>query len=148
MNGLRIPRTPLVVDFWRVRDVPPRSLFFLTHMHAGEGRTIAVHLHAEPSIYSVFACTLPSRADHTSGLNAAWPYRIHCTQVTGRLLVKKFGINPELVVRPEACKLIRMTLLHRDELSLHPAHPRWSWRLGCLASSMPTAQGVEWCPLP
>ena len=36
MNGLHIPSSPIVVDFWRVRDVPPRSLFFLTHMHAGE----------------------------------------------------------------------------------------------------------------
>ena len=35
MNGLQIPDTPIVVDYWRQKDVPPRSLFFLTHIHAG-----------------------------------------------------------------------------------------------------------------
>ena len=35
MNGLHIPGTPLVVDYWKRRNVPPRALYFLTHMHAG-----------------------------------------------------------------------------------------------------------------
>ena len=35
MNGLHIPGTPLVVDYWRPKNLPPRLLFFLTHMHAG-----------------------------------------------------------------------------------------------------------------
>lgn len=73
MNGQHIPGTPVVVDFWRLRDVPPRCLFFLTHMHA----------------------------DHTSGLSASWPYPVHCSPVTGRLLKRKFKINPKLVVELE-----------------------------------------------
>ena len=35
MNGLHIPDTPIVVDYWRLRDVPSRALFFLSHLHAG-----------------------------------------------------------------------------------------------------------------
>ncbi len=35
MNGLSIPNTPIVVDYWNLKDVHSRSLFFLSHMHAG-----------------------------------------------------------------------------------------------------------------
>lgn len=35
MNGVAIANTPIVVDYWSLKDVHPRSLFFLTHMHAG-----------------------------------------------------------------------------------------------------------------
>lgn len=36
MNGLHIPGTPLVVDYWKQKHVQPRALFFLSHLHAGE----------------------------------------------------------------------------------------------------------------
>ena len=36
MNGLHIPGTPMVVDYWKTKNLAPRMLFFLTHMHAGE----------------------------------------------------------------------------------------------------------------
>lgn len=35
MNGQHIQGTPMVVDYWRTKNLPPRLLFFLTHMHAG-----------------------------------------------------------------------------------------------------------------
>ena len=35
MNGQHIPGTPMVVDYWKTKNLPPRLLFFLTHMHAG-----------------------------------------------------------------------------------------------------------------
>ena len=37
--------------------------------------------------------------DHTSGLSSAWPYPIHCTPITARLLKRKFKIKPDLIVR-------------------------------------------------
>ena len=36
MAGLRIPNTPIVVDYWTIKELPANSLFFLTHAHAGE----------------------------------------------------------------------------------------------------------------
>jgi DNA cross-link repair 1B protein len=73
MNGLHIPGTPLVVDYWRQKNVPPRALFFLSHLHA----------------------------DHTCGLTSNWPYHIHCTPLTARLLLNKFKIRPDLIVELE-----------------------------------------------
>ncbi|CAI8057517.1 5' exonuclease Apollo [Geodia barretti] len=56
MNGLHIPGTPLVVDYWRQKNVPPRALFFLSHLHA----------------------------DHTCGTNVklALPHSLHSTDGT------------------------------------------------------------------
>ena len=34
-NGLRIPDTPIVVDYWNSHHLPPRCLHFLSHVHAG-----------------------------------------------------------------------------------------------------------------
>ncbi|KAL5508975.1 hypothetical protein EMCRGX_G004247 [Ephydatia muelleri] len=69
MNGLQIPDTPIVVDYWRQKDVPPRSLFFLTHIHA----------------------------DHITGLTASWSSTIYCTPITCKLLINKIGIQPSVV---------------------------------------------------
>ena len=44
MNGQRIPRTPIVVDYWNLGKVPPRCLFFLTHMHAGRFQKMVAEL--------------------------------------------------------------------------------------------------------
>ena len=50
-------------------------------------------------MYLVWACfTSQLFPDHTSGLNASWPCPIHCTAVTGKLLIRKFKIDPKLVV--------------------------------------------------
>ena len=48
-------------------------------------------------VRSILATPL-SLTDHTSGLSSSWPHPIHCTTVTGKLLVKKFKIDPKLVV--------------------------------------------------
>ena len=36
VNGRMIPDTPIVVDYFNRNALPPRMLFFLTHVHAGE----------------------------------------------------------------------------------------------------------------
>ena len=36
MAGLRIPNTPIVVDYWTIKELPANCIFFLTHAHAGE----------------------------------------------------------------------------------------------------------------
>ena len=35
VNGRRIPHTPITVDYFQRGTLPPRTLFFLTHAHAG-----------------------------------------------------------------------------------------------------------------
>lgn len=112
-NGTRIRGTPIVVDYWRTKSLPPRMLFFLTHMHAGN-----IFFHASwnelllagmssfhvgwneievTSLVYRYVCMFVS-ADHTSGLSSSWPYPIHCTSLTGQLMIEKFNINPKLVV--------------------------------------------------
>ena len=34
-NGHHIPNTPIVVDYWKIKGVPPKCVRFLTHMHSG-----------------------------------------------------------------------------------------------------------------
>ena len=34
-NGARIPYTPISVDYFHRPSLPARTLFFLTHSHAG-----------------------------------------------------------------------------------------------------------------
>ena len=106
MNGCRIRDTPLVVDFWKIEELPPRRmLFFLTHMHAGRGPD-AVALSLYDTLF--VPLVLP---DHTSGLSSSWPHKIHCTALTGELLKKKFDVDPKLVVRPTIGKPKTLSLL-------------------------------------
>jgi len=52
-------------------------------------------------------------SDHTSGLSSSWPYRIHCTALTGDLLKKKFNVDPKLVVRPNTGATFIMARKHQ-----------------------------------
>ena len=45
-----------------------------------------------------FMLEINFHSDHTSGLSSSWPHPIHCTAVTGKLLIKKFKIDPKFVV--------------------------------------------------
>ncbi len=42
MNGQHVRGTPIVVDYWRIKKLPPRMLFFLTHMHAGRYKNLGL----------------------------------------------------------------------------------------------------------
>ncbi len=124
MNGLSIPNTPIVVDYWNLKDVHSRSLFFLSHMHAGI-RISALYvlhtfhiqfLHTHLIIHQYHICSLSNPemhykaialgikfecihfTDHTSGLSELWNHPIYCTPVTGKLLRHKFNIKQDLIV--------------------------------------------------
>lgn len=69
MNGKVIPGTPIAVDFWKTRECPNARLFFLTHLHG----------------------------DHIVGLSSSWQHKIYCSEVTGKLLVKRYDIDASLI---------------------------------------------------
>ena len=67
---MRIPKTPIIVDEFKF--VPGVYIYLLTHLHT----------------------------DHTSGLKPSWNCgTIYCSKVTKALLLEKFKINPDLVVK-------------------------------------------------
>ncbi|XP_048741970.2 5' exonuclease Apollo-like [Ostrea edulis] len=69
MNGKVIPRTPIAVDFWKIRECPNARLFFLTHLHG----------------------------DHTVGLTSSWQHKIYCSEITGKLLEERYEVTPSLI---------------------------------------------------
>lgn len=69
MNGCLIPQTPIAVDFWKVRECPHARIFFLTHLHG----------------------------DHVTGLTSSWNYPVYCSEITGKLLVERYGVREELI---------------------------------------------------
>jgi len=75
MPGLRIPNSPIAVDYWKYGD--NLRFYFLTHAHA----------------------------DHTSGLTPSWNYgTIYCSPVSSLLLQHKLNVKPEIIVRHVFCE--------------------------------------------
>jgi DNA cross-link repair 1B protein len=73
VNGGKISRTPISVDYFQRQHLPSRTLYFLTHLHT----------------------------DHTYGLDSSFDQKIYCTSITKKLLLLELSLDPDLLVELE-----------------------------------------------
>ncbi|XP_045165129.2 uncharacterized protein LOC123529027 [Mercenaria mercenaria] len=92
MNGSLIPYTPIAVDFWKIRECPQARIFFLTHLHG----------------------------DHITGLTSSWSYPIYCSEITGKLLVKRHGVREDLIhsLQTECAEIIYLDNEHQQQMTV------------------------------
>ena len=72
-NGAVLEDLKVSVDLWTPNKYPWVKYYFLTHMHA----------------------------DHIVGLTPSWRNKIHCSEISKRLLMQKFGLADDLVISME-----------------------------------------------
>lgn len=83
-SGIRLDGAPVAFDSFRY--YPGVRYYFLTHLHAG---TIV-----EQVVYVLRS------VDHTTGLSPSWNLgTIVCSDITKRLLIDKFSVKEEYIVR-------------------------------------------------
>ncbi|XP_060589613.1 uncharacterized protein LOC132744840 isoform X1 [Ruditapes philippinarum] len=92
MNGTLIPHTPIAVDFWKIRECPHARIFFLTHLHG----------------------------DHITGLTSSWSYPIYCSEITGKLLVQRYGIKEDLIhtMQTESAEIIYLDNEQKEQMTV------------------------------
>lgn len=90
-----IPQTGFIVDGFKYRS-PQIKAYFLSHAHGGGQWLQLQHLQTASLKHQSIISLL--HADHYTGLRENWDFGpIYCSEVTGKLVVKIVGVNPDLI---------------------------------------------------